>query len=252
MNSFSKSKDFFLICFPEKKYSEAVDWLEGSLTLATIDWLTFLRPPPLSMDTVAHICIKTDSYFINHQIPLKAALRNLNYLKKLKCWIPFSRRLQEISRDIEGYLSIEFGPTIHYHKKDLFLVSFSELTLTSLFSDDKWLSDKIGCRRVDLTHTGGSHLIWLDLHRLFSAHAAATFPVPSRWCFLSSAVNPFTGRVATKSTGLSKSLPFHLMPHLMPPGEHIEKAKDTQSLKPHKNIACYSSNRRGIYTSAHE
>ena len=54
-NTFAKSRDFFPICVPEKKYSEAVDWLEGSLTLATIDWTTSPRPPPLSMYTVARI-----------------------------------------------------------------------------------------------------------------------------------------------------------------------------------------------------
>ena len=44
----------------------------------------------------------------------------------------------------------------------------------SCFSpDDEWLLDKIRCRRVDPTHTGGSHLISLDLHWLCSAHAAS-------------------------------------------------------------------------------
>ena len=64
--------------------------------------------------------------------------------------------------------------------------------------------------RIQLT-LGDSDLISLDLHWLCSTAYSPTFPVPSRCCFLSPPVNPFTGRVATKSRGLSKSLLLHLM-----------------------------------------
>ena len=53
--------------------------------------------------------------------------------------------------------------------------------------------DKIRCRRADPTHTGGSHLISLDLHWLCSAAYSANFSSSISLVLFIPARKPFYG-----------------------------------------------------------